>query len=224
MARDRSYTANFNKSWPIARQEAVLGVKGVRYQDVLKKAQLDELTPDMLLDRARMLAATSRQEPETIRVASLPCLAINLPDLCKVLVAAGDRPATIVAVADGIEIPPGADFALFERVALAFQRAKRGGGSVEGRVKGWIKAVEKRNADIERRIDLIRDDYKRREHKDADLLMRAGKDGKPLSRNAAIKHLGKRKDAQKEGDSEQRKLAEHQDYIKRKDAKHAERN
>lgn len=37
----------------------------------------------------------------------------------------------------------------------------------------------------------------RREHKDGELLLRAGKDGCKMARNTAIADLGKRKDAQK---------------------------
>lgn len=211
MARIRSYISNISKTWPLERQAAVLTGKGVLYKDVLRKAKLADYSPDMLEQRGHMLRQTTRTEPETIYVASLVCLALTLPDLCDVLAAASQRPATVIALDTGLEIPPSDNFDLFGKVAQVFQLAKRRGAMIEGQTKGWIKAVENRNADTKQRLALIVDDWKRGDHKTAELLVRAGRGGKPMARNTAYHHLGDRK-------KEQKKWNDHQAYLARKEA------
>ena len=191
----------------------MLADKGTLFEDVLTVGAMKGRGTGNLVQRAMMLIPTGRTLPEMIYVASLACLAWDLRDLTAALTAAAQRLATITALDTGLEIPPITGLAVINQAVEGFDRARRRVKSEPGRIKRWIKAVGNRNADTMRRLGLIRDDWRRREHKDGELLLRAGKDGRKMARNTAIAHLGKRKDAQKTWD-------DHLAHIARKEAKH----
>ena len=184
------------------------------YEDVLRPKQLKGRSTDSLVERANLLQPTSRKTTETILVASPPCFAWDVRDFSGALAAAAkNRRATVIFLDTGLEVPPDAGVAVVHQAIEAFDKARRRAQTEPGRIKGWIKAVENRKADTNRRLNLIRIDWKLRQHTTQELLQRAGKDGKPMARNTAIHHLGDRK-------KEQKKWEDHQMYLARKEAKH----
>ena len=182
------------------------------YEDVLRTEALKGRAVESLVQRAALLRPTARRAPERILVASPVCFAWDIRDLSGALAAAARRNATVIFLDTGLEVPPDAGVAILHQAIEAFDRAKRRAQTEGGRVKGWIKAAENRKVETARRLDLIREDWKLRQHATQELLARAGKDGKPMARNTAILHLGDRKKEQKREDDRQM-------YIARRKAK-----
>lgn len=163
-----------------------------------------------------MLRPTSRKTPETIHAASPVCLALSPTDLGRVLAAAAARNATVVFHDSGLRVPPDAGAAVISEAIQALETAKRSASGKTGR-PGYETSSEKRVDDAKRRVELIREDWAKRDHITADLLARAGHRGKALSFNTAVKYLGRRALAQKKYD-------DHLAYLVRKAAKKEQKN
>jgi len=96
----------------------------------------------MLKDRAELLRPTARASDEVIWVASFLCLAFNAVDLTSALAAASARNATVKAVTEGMEIAPRAGVSEIALAAQAFDRARKGEQTREGRSRGNAVAAE----------------------------------------------------------------------------------
>ncbi len=189
---------------------------GTRYEDVLKKSQLEAArrsrTGAQLEQRAWLFRPTSRTSPETIHVASLVCFVFSPMDLGRVLAGAATRNATIIAHDDNLVIPPNPPADLISKALQSLDTAKRrAAGQLTG-MKGYQVSVANRLSDTARRIELIRGDWARREHPTVELLARAGRsEGKPLSYTTAVAKLGTREQARKKAD-------DHAAWLVRKEA------
>ena len=201
---EKAYLSNLCAAWPIERQQAVLGNRSPVYLDRLSAKAIRNADPKAMRERAAMLMPTSRQEPERIVVASFRCLAASWQDFAAVIAAAAARNATLHALDTGVTIEPHAAGQLVADEIAAFGRAVRRGG--KGRKPEEI--AEDRRKDTLRRIDLIRDDWRKPEPPTPELLARAGvKPGKPMAPATARAHLGSRPAAQHAYQMEQNREA-----------------
>jgi hypothetical protein len=195
----RVYMSNISKLWPLDRQKAILkAIPGFAqipvYQDNLTRRGLQARSPDLLEERATMLRPTSRRAAETIYVASPAVLVFGASDLAHVLTAAAARHATLVFVADGLEVPPDPHTAVVAQVIDLWERHKRRALSEGGRLTGIRVAQERRAAATAAGLDKVRADWSRPsdEAPTAELVARSGLTYKSLNQ-----HLGPRKKAQR---------------------------
>lgn len=211
--RQRAYISNINRFWPLERQREVLaGIEPV-YEDVLRPGLLRERSVEKLEDRQNLLHPTARKTTEEIHVASLVCLAWHPTDLKRVIVEAAARKATIVVRDLGVELPPGTDDEAAERAVKAFEACRKLASKKPWLKRGYEVALERREADIQRRIDLIRDDWEKDAVRTPALLARAGRgEGEPMNYRTAVKRLGTRKEAKQVADARA-------SYLIRKQAK-----
>lgn len=209
----RAYISNIHKLWPIERQREVLAGIEPLYEDVLRPGLVRERNAENLEERKTLLRPTGRKTPEAINVASLVCLAWHPTDLKQVLIATAARRATIVVRDLGVELPPGTDEEAISRAVQAFEACQRLASKKPWLKRGYEVAQEKREADTERRINLIRDDWAKDEIRTPVLLARAGRsEGSPMSYHTAVKDLKTRKEAKAIADA-------HAGYLIRKKAK-----
>jgi DNA invertase Pin-like site-specific DNA recombinase len=95
-----------------------------------------------LVERAILLNPNSRRKPEVIVVATIRALALNPGlDLLEVLKAVADRHITIRALADDLEIPPGAGIDIITAAAAAWDKGRRNNQTLAGRAKGNAAAA-----------------------------------------------------------------------------------
>ena len=201
---ERRYISPIARQWPRERQIELLGTEGPLYEDKVRPARLRKRDPADLIQRAVMLAVTTRKNNvETIRVAAPECLAHDAEDFGRVLAAAAKRNATVLLVNSGLAIPPNAPA---DVVALAIEQigsGRRRSNSAPGGKLGRVIAAEKKRADSKVRAMRIADRWPlpNAAHPTAALLAEAGrtkrKEVVPMSYNLACQHLGKRPLAQK---------------------------
>lgn len=144
--QSRAYIRNGVTGWPPEKQEALLreaGFEGPIYRDELGRRDMRGANASALKERATMLAPTPRTDPETILVASIRCFALNPVDLTAALAAAVARNATVRALDTGIEVGPGAGLAEIAQAAQAFDKARKGEQTREGRARGNAVAAER---------------------------------------------------------------------------------
>ncbi len=143
--RERGYVREGVVGWPVERQIEVLaeaGITGPLYHDTMSRADKRGRRTSALVEREAMLRPTSRQAPEIIVVATIRALALNFgPDLLGTLKAAGERHATVRALAEGLEIPPGASIGVITTAALAWDKGRRDDQTVDARTKGAAAAA-----------------------------------------------------------------------------------
>ena len=142
----RAYIRNGVTGWPPEKQEESLseaGFHGPIYRDELARRDMRGKNASALKQRTVMLAPTAKTEPETILVASIRCFALNPVDLTTALAAAVARNATVRALDTGIEIGPGASVAEIAQAAQAFDKARKGEQTREGRARGNAVAAER---------------------------------------------------------------------------------
>lgn len=199
MSRTRAYASNIAAAWPIERQAELLAGRGELYRDVLPRREIKQRRPVALVERADMLRPTARRTSETIHVASLVCLAWDAVDLMDVFAKAAARHATVVALDTGQEIPPTGDVSVYKDAVEAFAAGKRRARTAAGRERGWKVAAENKRKETEVRLKLIADDWGKpeREVGTKELLVRAGRGGRPMAYTTAIRYLGSRLKAQR---------------------------
>lgn len=93
-----------------------------RYIDRLTIRQLTRRDPASLKQRKELLRPTSRRTPERIYVASFRVLGWTIPDICRVIAAAGRRNASVYALDVDREISvamPGPE--LLEAIAVLYE-------------------------------------------------------------------------------------------------------
>ncbi|GAC1508465.1 MAG: hypothetical protein NVS1B6_15860 [Steroidobacteraceae bacterium] len=211
----RAYLSTLSKRWPIERQEAEHATKTpgwpgdvIVYRDKLSSRALMAHSVSSLKERASLLRPSSRRDGEVIYVASLAVLAIGANDFMDVCAAALARGAAIVAHEDKVTILPNSKpeqmrdaLAFFIHSKRRFERKKGEAGKA-----GAAASATKRAADAKRRVELIREDWGKRDVPMAELLKRAGRkikgrrDVVPMSHITAARELGRRRDAQREHD------------------------
>lgn len=203
---DRAYLSNLNSAWPIERQEALLAERVpdwervARYQDVLKPKQRQSHHPALLTERAAMLRPTSRSAGERIYVASLSVLAWAGDDFGDVMSALAKRGATVIALAEGVEVDPG-DLAAAGEV---FRRSRKR-AAVEARQRaGVVISAANRKAASAAKVALVKaywelpsDQWPRRE-----IERISG-----LSWNTLRAHLGRRDVAQRRYEARMKRKA-----------------
>lgn len=147
-----------------------------------------------LVERATMLRPTNRQTPEVIVVATIRALALNSgPDLLGALKAAGERHATVRALAEGLEIPPGAGIDVIAAAALAWDKGRRDDQTVDARSKGAAAAAARAAERRAKAIAIARPLWglPSEEMPSAEIERRAG-----ISITALYRELGRRTPAQ----------------------------
>ena len=192
---EKAYISNIIPGLSIEDQQAKLaGIDRVYVDKLGPKAQRERL-PAALKDRARLLAPTARQSPETIIVVDLHVLAWSTKDLCDVIAAAAARHATIRELSTGLVIEPSDGVAALAQRLPAFAEFTR--------TRGWRKSRAERAAEREeehrQRALAVAHLY---QLPDAEMPLdrvreAAGLAGKPMAPATLRKHLGIRKDAQR---------------------------
>lgn len=200
----KAYLSTLSDQWLIERQRELLGTREREYVDEIKAAALARLRdPDTkpaqrdkdLKMRASMLARSSRTDPEVCEVASFLCLAVNTADLLDVVARASARGISLVALDTGRQITAGPGAEELAREIPFFQAALRRRGlqtrtehaaKLEENARQRARAVEHlyRLSDDEMPLDAVRQ-------------AAADSHGRPMAPATLVKHLGKRKDAQR---------------------------
>jgi hypothetical protein len=190
------YMSNMLEAWPFDRQEALLapylGTDAI-YRDKISGVARKNHRVAALIERATMLRSPRPGRGDRLYVATVGVLWFHLPDLIAVLAEAEKHGLTIVDVsAEQAFVPTAVD--AINRARLALEAARQG----PSREKARLRAMEVREADTARRIELIRDDWLRQTPSTKELLERAGRDGRPMAYQTAAlpKHLGPRPAAQ----------------------------
>ena len=210
----RAYLSTLSPRWPIARQEAEHAAKTPGWPDVptyvdkLSARQRMAHQPRDLKERASLLRPTGRGEGnDLICVASLAVLAAGAEDFMAVCADASARHSSIVDHESETVISWAADAIALSAALAAFLDSRRrhdrkGGGGKPGSAASAAKRV----ADAQRRAELIREDWGKRELRTAELLIRAGRTAKgrqdvtPMSYVTAKALLGARPAAQKKAE------------------------
>ena len=142
---EQGYVREGVTGWSVERQKETLAEAGITeplYHDTMSRAEKRGRRASALVERATMLRPTSHQTPEVIVVATIRALALNSgPDLLGVLKAAGERHATVRALAEGLEIPPGVGIDVITTAALAWDKGRRDDQTVDARSKGAVAAA-----------------------------------------------------------------------------------
>ncbi|GBQ32015.1 hypothetical protein AA13594_2249 [Gluconacetobacter azotocaptans DSM 13594] len=128
------------------------------YHDTMTAADKRGRRVSALSERAAMLRPTSRKAGnDVIGVATIRALALNGgPDLIAVLMAAAERGATVHALAEELEVPPGAPLALIRDAASAWDTGRRNAQTAEGRAIGTQRASEAAAARRQRALAIAR--------------------------------------------------------------------
>lgn len=173
----KGYMSNILRVWTAEAQETLLAQAGAVtiYRDELKARARRARDASALTERTAMLRPTGRRSrDETIYVACLGVLAMDLRDLGRCFAASQARGATIVALNTGRRIGPDARAKEIAAAQEDFAADKRRGAVSPGR-RGYEAAKELRDADTKRRIDLIREDWGNPRFSTLSLLARAGR-------------------------------------------------
>lgn len=225
----RAYLSTLSPRWPIERQEAVHAEKTPGWPDV--PVYVDKLSARQrmahqardLKERASLLRPSGRCDGEVIYVASMAVLAIGAEDFMAVCAAASERQSSIVAHENRLTLFWDADaIALSEALALFLDSKRRHDRKGGGGHPGAAVSAAKRAADAQRRAELIREDWGKREIKTAELLMRAGRkigrrrDLVPMSYQTAKALLGARPAAQKKREVDIYREQRRQEALARK--------
>jgi hypothetical protein len=204
----RVYLSNISRLWPLGKQERLFAEQVPGWPDVptycdtlpasVRKAHnVSSLggRQKLMTDRANMLRPTSRNtRDEVVYIASLACFAWGVADFSSAIAAMGERGATLVALHEGITIPPDAGARSLAEAVKAFVSAKRsvtGGGTKAG----VIAAAATKRAMTDDAVKKIKDRWHlpTKDHPTWQLLAEA-----KLSLNTVVDRLGKRPAAQRE--------------------------
>jgi hypothetical protein len=168
--------------------------------------------PSSLADWANLLRPTSRRpNGETIYLASLAVLAWESEDFMGALAAAAKRHAAVVVLDTGRRIEPDAGRPSWRRRYRSSERPDaRSRLEMPGRPpqrRRW----QKQRAELEERLALIREDWRRRDYSTEELLLRAGRkrkrDKKVTPLSYATASLQPRPVAQREYEAGQKRAA-----------------
>lgn len=176
------------------------------YCDKLGPSARKAHNPGSLVERGDMLRPTNpRPGGETIYIAAWPVWAWASDEVLACLAAAAQRKATVVVLETGRRIEPTAGPVELHAAVEEFRRAKRREFQGDARKAAAAARVAKLRAEIEARVDLIREDWNRpsTEIGTRELLLRAGRKRKrerhitPMSYQTAAAILGPRPIRQK---------------------------
>ncbi|GBR20495.1 hypothetical protein AA105894_2571 [Asaia spathodeae NBRC 105894] len=141
----RAYVREGVPGWSVERQLAALsdaGFSGPIFQDAMTRGDKRGRRVEALTERASLLRPSGREGRETIIVATIRALALNSgPDLLGALKAAADRGATVRALSERLEIPPGAGIAELIAASTAWDRGRRIDQTADARTKGNAAAA-----------------------------------------------------------------------------------
>ena len=189
----KAYFSNLSAGWPLSRQRELLGDVERAYEDKLGPGAIKARQAAALKERAAMLRPTRRATDETILVAAPTVLAFDRKDFGVAVAAASARNATLVFVAAGLTLPPAPTTAVLAELFGLFDKQHQ----TRGLHKTRKDRGAERAADAKRRAGLIAADWPKPEPSTAELLARAGKDGRPMAPGTARAYLGPRPAAQK---------------------------
>lgn len=215
----RAYLSNLSKLWPLERQEALHAERTpgwpddvTVYRDKLGPTLLKAHAPSSLADWANLLRPTSRRpNGETIYLASLAVLAWESEDFMGALAAAAKRHAAVVVLDTGRRIEPDAGAAELAEALSEFRASRRKEQTGDARKAAAAARVAKQRAELEKRLALIREDWRRRDYSTEELLLRAGRkrkrDKKVTPLSYATASLQPRPVAQREYEAGQKRAA-----------------
>lgn len=190
------YFSNLSVLWPLARQEQALAplLPGAMvYRDILSSKDRQARARSSLVDRDSKLLRRlgSKAKGEIIAFASLACVDWTLAGVTSAIAAAHARGATVRVMEPPMEIPVDATSETWEAVGKAFEWARQREKAERAGMVGAKVSGRKRVAAAKAKLELIRDRWiygDPSEHPANALLAEAS-----VTRNTAIKHLGKRR-------------------------------
>jgi hypothetical protein len=208
----RYYLANIRPAWPIQRQEEVLDTHAPEwrqsaavYRDVLPGKRRQAHSASDMENRADILRPTGRRGIETVTVASLTVIAVSQLDLVHVLARLDARRATLVALAEGLTIPPTGGAGVVQQACDVFAASiHRGRGD---RHKGARVSAARREGNAKVACEAVRHLWSlpRSQISDKAVIAQAG-----VARGTVVKHLGDRTELLKKIEADANRAAANQ--------------
>lgn len=199
------YISNISPLWPEQKQldaSVALTAAITFFKDDLKQKDRRAQRAEKLVERENMFRPTSRNTPEFVCVAALPCLAFSTDDFIYVLTKAAQRNATIRALDTGMEFTPCKRVADLHRAARIFADTKaKAKGFQNGQLGGLTSAANKQ-AVLKAAAELARPYWHLDEPSNIDLAKTVG-----ASVNGLKGILGPREDARRKYQAAQKRKA-----------------
>lgn len=202
---NKVYISNISPLWPEQRQAQVCeqaGPEAQWFKDELDSRDRRAQRAAGLTNRAQLLRPTTRQAPDRLYVAALPCLAFDTEDFLEVLKAAAARNLTVVALTEKLTFSPSQHSGTLNKAAAAFVEAAAAARAFSRGQLGGTASGAKRQAQTAAAAKLIEKDWGNPAVTNAALVKRAGR-----SINSLKNVLGDRRAAVRAWKAEEKRKA-----------------
>ena len=155
------------------------------YEDRISGQARKDKRVSKLTDREALLASFRAGEKDELVVASLACLVFDDRDLLAMAAVTDKMGVTIVDLHSGLRLDPKMRVWKLKEAHDAMEVARRG----DITKSASERARELRLADTKRRADKFRDDWGNPAFTTPELLMRGGRDKKPMAYSVAVREM-----------------------------------